>query len=793
MPRPSRKCATEKAEAMRASIIIDNYNYGRFLRETIDSALAQTCSHLEVIVVDDGSTDDSRAIIASYGDRVIPVFKENGGQASAFNAGFAASQGGVVFFLDADDTLFPSAVENAVALFNEAAIVKVHWPLRVVDEHGAAQNRLMPPGKLPEGDFRETVLRGGPTSCRSSPTSGNAWSRTFLEKVMPMPKDVAYYKTCADEFLYTLAPVFGRVRALPYAQGTYRIHRDNIYAARPFAEKLRLELAGHDQQCTALSRVLKTAGFDVDVAAWKRNSWFHRLQQAAGEINALVPSTEKFILVDEGTWGAQEVFLGNRALPFLEHDGQFWGAPEDDAAAIAEVERQRRAGIGFLAFAWPAFWWLDHYVEFHRYLDAGFVCALKNDRLVIYDLKSACKTSAQATLDLWPFPAEAAFKPSPQPALVSVIINNYNYGRFLRESINSALTQTYQRVEVIVVDDGSTDDSREIIASYGDRVIPVFKQNGGQASAYNAGLPASRGEVVCFLDSDDTLFPNAAATMLKFFNAGGAVKVQWPMRIVDRNGKPTGVITTRQSPPAGDLRERVFRGGPIYDFNFHHGSAYARTFVEKLFPMPERPYRNGADVYLIVLAPLFGLLRTAAEPLGDYRAHGANNYCGRTLDDARLKEYIARIETNSAVLHQQLARLGVVANLDDWKRHNFNSVWPQRLLAARQDLTALIPAGGEFVLVNQNEWGDGEPVPGLRGIPFVERNGEYYGPPADDAEAIAELKRLRNAGASHVAFWWTAFWWLEDYAGFDRWLRDNFHCVLDNERLIVFDLRRSIK
>lgn len=778
---------------MLASIIIDNYNYGRFLRETIDSALAQTCPHVEVIVVDDGSTDDSREIVASYGKRVIPVFKENGGQASAFNAGFAASSGDVIFFLDSDDTLFPSAVENAVALFGEPGVVKVHWPLRVVDEQGKDQDRLMPPGNLPEGDFRDVVLRGGPTSCGSSPTSGNAWSRKFLERVMPMPEDVAYYKTCADEFLYTLAPVFGRVRALPQAQGTYRIHGRNIYSARLFAEKLQLELAGHDQQCTALSRVLKKAGFDVDVAAWKRNSWFHRLQQAAGEINAFVPAGDKFILVDDGTWGAQEVFPNNRALPFLECNGQFWGAPEDDAAAIAELDRQRCAGVGFIVFAWPAFWWLDHYAEFRRHLDTEFRCALKNDRLVIYDLRMPCKTSASVKSNLWQFPTDAAFTPSTQPPLVSVIINNYNYALYLREAINSALTQTYERVEVIVVDDGSTDDSREVIASYGDRVIPVFKENGGQASAYNAGFPASRGEVICLLDSDDTLFPNAAVTMVRLFNEGGAVKVQWPMRIVDKNGKPTGAISTTQPLPTGDLRERIFRGGPIYDFNFHHGSAYARNFVERIFPMPEPPYRNGADVYLITLAPIFGLLRTAAEPLGDYRAHGANNYCGRTLDDERLKNYVARIEMNSTVLHQQLAKLGVAADIEGWKQNNFNSLWPRRLIAARQDLSTLIPNGGKFVLVNQNEWGDGEPVPGLRAIPFVERDGEYFGPPADDDAAITEIKRQRAAGASHVAFWWTAFWWLEDYAGFHRWLRESFPCVLETDRLIVFDLRRSLK
>src|SRR5579862_7959674 len=112
-----------------ASIIINNYNYGRFLPEAIDSALQQTYPHTEVIVVDDGSTDRSREIIAAYGDRIIPVLKENGGQTSAVNSGFAASHGDVVLFLDADDALEPSAVEQAVRALDDTVTVKAHWPM----------------------------------------------------------------------------------------------------------------------------------------------------------------------------------------------------------------------------------------------------------------------------------------------------------------------------------------------------------------------------------------------------------------------------------------------------------------------------------------------------------------------------------------------------------------------------------------------------------------------------------------------------------------------------------------
>jgi glycosyltransferase involved in cell wall biosynthesis len=373
---------------------------------------------------------------------------------------------------------------------------------------------------------------------------------------------------------------------------------------------------------------------------------------------------------------------------------------------------------------------------------------------------------------------------------VSIVINNYNYGRFVAEAIKSALAQTHTNTEVIVVDDGSSDDSREIISRFGDRVSAVFKANGGQASAYNAGYKTAQGEVVCFLDSDDTLEPAAIERVIALMRDGHVVKAQWPLRVVDTVGQWHGRLSTNQTPPDGDLRQRIIENGPLYDFEFTTGAAYRKDFLARVFPMTEEPYRNGADVYLLTLAPVFGEIRTASKPLGTYRAHGCNNYRDKRLDEQRVRNYLKRFELNCSALEQQLVLQGEQPNTSRWRERNFNYLWPTRWLRAMSQIEALVSPGDSYLLVNNNEWESSESVKGRRAIPFLEHRGEYWGPPSDDDVAIAQLDRIKSeAGISHIVFWWTAYWWLEHYAKFRNWLRSNHRCVLENDALIVFEAR----
>lgn len=258
------------------SIIINNWNYARFLGAAIESCLAQDYGNLETIVVDDGSTDDSRAVIARFGGRVQTVFKANGGQASAFNAGFAASRGQYVLFLDADDSLRADAASRFAAAFEAEPASKVQARMQLIDESGAPLGIEEPAGHLAAGDWKETVLRLGPSSYPNTPTSASAWARWYLEQVLPMPEPG--FRVAADAYLKDLAPLFGRVLSVQEPVVNYRLHGANTswwgWQSDPHGRLVRD--AGHfDLCCEHIARFARQLGHACDAERLRRGGWKH--------------------------------------------------------------------------------------------------------------------------------------------------------------------------------------------------------------------------------------------------------------------------------------------------------------------------------------------------------------------------------------------------------------------------------------------------------------------------------------------------------------------------------------
>ncbi|KWF14383.1 glycosyltransferase family 2 protein [Burkholderia ubonensis] len=207
-------------------------------------------------------------------------------------------------------------------------------------------------------------------------------------------------------------------------------------------------------------------------------------------------------------------------------------------------------------------------------------------------------------------------------AELTIAICNHNHGAYLRGAIDSALAQTARGVRVLVVDDGSTDDSRDIIHAYGDRVDTIFQDNRGQVAAYNRALEHVASDYVIFLDADDLLYCDAAGRVLAAFGSGDCVKVQFRLDVLTRDGAATGV-TVPQSVVDADCG-RLLRAGWLYPSPPGSGNAYRVAALKRFFPVPVNPdNRHGADFYAIYGIALLGAVHMIGAPLGGYRAHHA--------------------------------------------------------------------------------------------------------------------------------------------------------------------------
>lgn len=213
--------------------------------------------------------------------------------------------------------------------------------------------------------------------------------------------------------------------------------------------------------------------------------------------------------------------------------------------------------------------------------------------------------------------------------LVSILINNYNYGHFLAEAIDSALNQTYPSIEVIVVDDGSTDNSREIIESYAPKIIPILKENGGQATAFNMGFAASQGDIICFLDSDDLFEPHKIEEIVKIFTQ--YPDIGWcfhPLTYVGDQIDAEALETKTGTEGIYDLRDSIKQGklkGKLPFGTATSAICFKRVLLEKILPMPVA-IRITSDDYIKYLAlgltPGFVLFKKLAVQ----RIHGNNAF-----------------------------------------------------------------------------------------------------------------------------------------------------------------------
>lgn len=213
------------------SVILTNYNYGRFLTEALDSVLSQTVPADEVIVVDDGSTDESYDILDAYAKNysvIRPVYQVNQGQGSAMNRGFRESKGNVILLMDSDDIWYSEKIEQVLYHIRNCGFVQHNLTFK---------NRLYR-SFLINSDHREYMLRFGMYDF-FVPTSGLCFRREVLENVFPLPED-DILRICADAYITRLVLYHSEMTTIKHSLGVYRVHENNNWTGKTQREPDRV-------------------------------------------------------------------------------------------------------------------------------------------------------------------------------------------------------------------------------------------------------------------------------------------------------------------------------------------------------------------------------------------------------------------------------------------------------------------------------------------------------------------------------------------------------------------------
>ena len=218
--------------------------------------------------------------------------------------------------------------------------------------------------------------------------------------------------------------------------------------------------------------------------------------------------------------------------------------------------------------------------------------------------------------------------PLPANPSVSVLITCYNYGPHVGEAIESALEQTYAVSEIVVSDDGSSDNSCEVVESYArreSRVKLVRGRHGGMAACLNGAYAASSGHILCLLDADDVFLPDRSTGCCECVSIARGCRILCSSCLADGSqGPPAGSLS-----PGSDAGRRlcvrdISNAGILMGLPPTTNLSLRREVAERLFPVPAE-FTGYAEQMIHRLAPLMTCLCQCGEPLAEWRQHGKND------------------------------------------------------------------------------------------------------------------------------------------------------------------------
>jgi Glycosyl transferase family 2 len=280
---------------------------------------------------------------------------------------------------------------------------------------------------------------------------------------------------------------------------------------------------------------------------------------------------------------------------------------------------------------------------------------------------------------------------------VTAIIDTYNHERFIEEAIVSVLEQDFpaSETEILVVDDGSTDRTSEIVRKFAPRVRLLRKANGGQASAFNAGIPEARAEIIAFLDGDDWWAPAKLTRVVEAMDQDPSVGIVGH-----------GIIMINRD---HSEQPEILREGFRFQANTMEGACLFRRrgsflgtsrmtirtgLLRRIGPVPEGIVVQ-ADEYLFTLASALAGSRILSDPLTYYRLHDSNAFQLSSCDPSRMRQKQKALQVLAQSLAVELARHGI----DPQVRHAII----QRIQADADQLRLMLDGGWPWETVT-TEW-----------------------------------------------------------------------------------------
>jgi glycosyltransferase involved in cell wall biosynthesis len=541
------------------------HNAQRWIGEAVESVLEQTYSHFELVVSENASTDGTAAIARSYRDPRIRIEPTTTliGAIANHSRSVQLSTGALIKFLHADDRLLPTCLEEMVALTTDDRRIGLVF----------APREILLDSPESKADIEWEEMHARLHECFDELTAVNEGIGLFRQMLA-----AGFERNWFGEPTAVLAS-----RSCLRQVGLFGLHLFQI----------------------------------ADLDLWLRIALTHRI--------GYIPHPLSVYRHHDQSVTAANARVGRDWLDRLWMFEGLLAQPELRGADRAAVEHLRNASFA------RAFRSQVRRVAERRPVAGMFRYLSYRSRAIAGTAPPLYDTLDATSLDRGGVERRKAVKSAPpemppNPS-ITVCITNHNYAEYLPSSIESVLAQTYPAVELVVVDDGSTDDSRQVLEQYEDRVRVIYQEQAGQAAAGWTAFQAVKGDVVVFLDADDVLHPGVCGEIAEAFRQEPELAmVQWRLGTIDAAGRPLGRVIPRRPGlmPSGDISGHVLRVR-----NWHYqvasGVAYAAWAARRVLPaqLPEGEY-HALDQWLNELMPLLGPVRSLDVIGGSRRVHGGS-------------------------------------------------------------------------------------------------------------------------------------------------------------------------